>query len=91
MKLKREQVLGVIRHTLTFIGGVVISKGIATDDAKVSSIAFAINNKIKRQGIKARPILNAAFEQKLPLYDKIIDDVLNKDLDIYLQQQLNQL
>jgi hypothetical protein len=67
------------------------AKGIATDEAKVSSIAFAINNKIKRQGIKARPILNAVFDQKLPLYDKIIDDVLNKDLDIYLQQQLNQL
>jgi hypothetical protein len=67
------------------------AKGIATDEAKVSAIAFAINNKIKRQGIKARPILNAAFEQKLPLYDKIIDDVLNKDLDIYLQQQLNEL
>jgi hypothetical protein len=41
MKLKREQVLGVIRHTLTFIGGVVISKGIATD-ATVTEVIGAV-------------------------------------------------
>ena len=69
----------------------VKAKGIATDDAKVTAIAYAINNKIKREGIKARPILDKSFDQNLPLYDKIIDDVLNKDLDKYLQQKLNEL
>lgn len=69
----------------------VKAKGIATDDAKVTAIAFAINNKIKREGIKARPILEKTFDQNLPLYDKIIDEVLNKDLDKYLQQKLNEL
>jgi hypothetical protein len=67
------------------------AKGIATDDAKVTAVAFAINTKIKRQGIKARPILEKTFDQNLPLYDKIIDEVLNKDLDKYLQQKLNEL
>lgn len=65
------------------------AKGIAVDEAKVSSLAFAINNKIKRQGIKARPVLERAFNQNLPLYDKIIDDALNKDLDKYLNETLN--
>lgn len=69
----------------------VKAKGIATDDAKVTAVAFAINTKIKRQGIKARPILEKTFDQNLPLYDKIIDEVLNKDLDKYLQQKLNEL
>jgi hypothetical protein len=66
-------------------------KGIATDAAKVSSIAFAINNKIKRQGIKPRPILERAYTNGLPMYDKIIDDNLNKDLDAYLNQALNNI
>lgn len=26
--MKKEQVLGVVRHTLTFVGGVLIAKGI---------------------------------------------------------------
>ena len=29
--MKQEQVLGIIRHTLTFIGGILIVKGIATE------------------------------------------------------------
>ena len=28
MKLTKEQVLGIIRHTLTFVGGILIMKGI---------------------------------------------------------------
>lgn len=29
--MNQEQVLGVIRHTLTFVGGILIAKGIATE------------------------------------------------------------
>jgi hypothetical protein len=29
--MKQEQVLGIIRHTLTFVGGILIIKGIATE------------------------------------------------------------
>jgi hypothetical protein len=29
--MKQEQVLGIIRHTLTFVGGILIVKGIATE------------------------------------------------------------
>ena len=29
--MNKEQVLGVIRHTLTFVGGILIVKGIATE------------------------------------------------------------
>lgn len=67
------------------------AKGIATDDAKVTAVAFAINNKIKRQGIKPRPVLERAYSNGLPMYDKIIDDNLNKDLDTYLNQTLNNI
>ena len=67
------------------------AKGIATDEAKVTAIAFAINNKIKKKGIKARPVLETTFNQNLPLYNKIIDDNLNKDLDKYLNEKLNEL
>lgn len=28
MKLTKEQVLGIIRHSLTFIGGILITKGL---------------------------------------------------------------
>lgn len=28
MKLTKEQVLGIIRHTLTFVGGILIMKGL---------------------------------------------------------------
>jgi hypothetical protein len=67
------------------------AKGIAVDAKKVNSIAFAINNKIKKKGIKARPVLETTFNQNLPLYNKIIDDNLNKDLDKYLNEALNNI
>ena len=67
------------------------AKGIATDDKKVTSIAFAINNKIKKEGIKPRPILEKAYTSGLPMYDTIITDVLNNDLDKYLNEALNNL
>jgi hypothetical protein len=36
MKIKskimtKEQVLGIVRHVLTFVGGVLVAKGLATD------------------------------------------------------------
>ena len=37
MKLTKEQVLGIVRHALTFIGGIVVMKGWA-DDAIVTEI-----------------------------------------------------
>lgn len=35
--MKKEQVLGIIRHTLTFVGGLLIMKGLV-DEATVSEI-----------------------------------------------------
>ena len=37
MKLTKEQVLGIIRHALTFIGGIVIARGLA-DETVVTEI-----------------------------------------------------
>ena len=37
MKLTKEQVLGIIRHTLTFVGGILIMKGII-DEGPVQEI-----------------------------------------------------
>jgi hypothetical protein len=28
MKLSKEQLLGILRHTLTFVGGILITKGL---------------------------------------------------------------
>ena len=67
------------------------AKGIATENTKVNAIAFAINNKIKREGIKPRPVLERAYSNGLPMYDKIIDENLNQDLDVYLNEALNKL
>jgi hypothetical protein len=41
MKLSKEQVLGIIRHTLTFVGGIVVMKGLV-DDATVTEIIGGI-------------------------------------------------
>jgi hypothetical protein len=40
MKLTKQQVLGIIRHTLTFIGGLFIAKGVV-DEAIVTEIIGA--------------------------------------------------
>ena len=37
MKLTQEQVLGIIRHTLTFAGGIVIARGLV-DETVVTEI-----------------------------------------------------
>lgn len=31
MKLSKEQLLGIVRHTLTFVGGILVAKGILDD------------------------------------------------------------
>lgn len=31
MKLTREQLLGIVRHTLTFVGGIVVMKGLVDE------------------------------------------------------------
>jgi hypothetical protein len=30
-KMNKEQIMGLIRHVLTFVGGVIITKGLASD------------------------------------------------------------
>jgi hypothetical protein len=41
MKLTKEQVLGIVRHTLTFVGGIVVMKGLV-DEATVTEIVGGI-------------------------------------------------
>jgi hypothetical protein len=36
-RLTKEQVLGILRHTLTFVGGILIAKGLI-DEAMASEI-----------------------------------------------------
>lgn len=35
--MKKEQVLGIIRHTLTFVGGILVAKGLI-EEAMVQEI-----------------------------------------------------
>ena len=37
MKLTKEQVLGIVRHTLTFVGGIIVIKGLV-DETTVTEI-----------------------------------------------------
>ena len=37
MKLSKEQLLGIIRHTLTFVGGIVVARGLV-DETLVTEI-----------------------------------------------------
>jgi len=69
----------------------VMAKGIATGAKKVKAIAFAINNKIKKEGIRPRPILENAYTGGLPMYDRIVTQVLERDLNKYLEEKLNNL
>lgn len=41
MKLTREQVLGITRHVLTFVGGIAVTKGII-DEATLTQIVGGI-------------------------------------------------
>jgi hypothetical protein len=40
--IDKEQVLGLVRHTLTFIGGILIAKGLASDGQIGEMIGAAI-------------------------------------------------
>lgn len=37
MKLTKEQILGIVRHALTFVGGIVVMKGFV-DETMVTEI-----------------------------------------------------
>ena len=41
MKLTKEQIMGIIRHGLTFVGGILVMKGLV-DDTMVSEIIGGI-------------------------------------------------
>lgn len=41
MKLTKEQLLGIVRHTLTFVGGIVVMKGLV-DESTVTEISGAV-------------------------------------------------
>ena len=40
MKLTKEQFLGIVRHSLTFVGGILVTKGIL-DEAAYAEISGA--------------------------------------------------
>ena len=42
MKLTKEQVLGIVRHTLTFVGGIVIAKGLVDEATATELIGAAL-------------------------------------------------
>jgi len=41
MKLTKEQVLGIVRHALTFVGGIVVMKGLV-DETTVTEIIGSV-------------------------------------------------
>jgi hypothetical protein len=42
MKLTKEQVLGIVRHALTFVGGIVVMKGLVDETTVTEIIGGAI-------------------------------------------------
>jgi len=42
MKLTKEQILGIVRHALTFIGGIVVMKGLVDETLVTEIIGGAI-------------------------------------------------
>lgn len=48
MKLTKEQFLGILRHTLTFVGGILVMKGIVDDGtfAEISGAALTLAGSI---------------------------------------------
>lgn len=40
--MKKEQTLGVVRHVLTFVGGIVVMKGFASDSTVQEIIGTAL-------------------------------------------------
>ena len=43
MKLTKEQVMGIIRHGLTFVGGILIMKGVIDEATSQEIIVSAIS------------------------------------------------
>ena len=41
MKLTKEQVLGIVRHALTFVGGIFVMKGVI-DDTTLAEIVGGV-------------------------------------------------
>ena len=41
MKLTKQQVLGIIRHTLTFVGGILVARGIV-DEATATEVICGV-------------------------------------------------
>jgi hypothetical protein len=48
MKITKEQIYGVIRHTLTFIGGVLVTKGLLDETlwAEITGAVFTLTGAI---------------------------------------------
>jgi hypothetical protein len=42
MKLTKEQILGIVRHGLTFIGGILIAKGLIDESTATEIIGGVI-------------------------------------------------
>lgn len=44
LKLSKEQWLGIVRHTLTFVGGILITKGLVDEGiwAEISGAALTL-------------------------------------------------
>ena len=40
--MTKEQIQGIVRHSLTFVGGILIMKGLATDSSVQELIGAAI-------------------------------------------------
>jgi hypothetical protein len=41
MKLNKEQVMGIVRHALTFIGGIVVMKGLV-DETVITEVVGGV-------------------------------------------------
>ena len=40
--MNKEQVMGIVRHVLTFVGGVIVAKGLTTDAAMLELTGAAM-------------------------------------------------
>jgi hypothetical protein len=69
----------------------VRAKKLAQQPKEVNSIAWAVNNKIKREGIAPKNVVTNAFNKSLPMFDKLIKTTLDEDLQKYLTQEFNKI
>tara|TARA_R110002012_G_scaffold321666_1_gene550511 strand:+ start:4796 stop:5227 length:432 start_codon:yes stop_codon:yes gene_type:complete len=63
----------------------IINKGITRDFKEAKPIAFAMQKKIKRDGIKPKPFLDSALQASIP----VIEDLVGRYVDIELKQIIN--